>query len=187
MYKNPPLQNVQTFRHALPSQAHDRDSIISTRESGEADGAMTPTGRAVMPGHRSMSEHRRSVLSAEREIASLDGYARDSCPGCGACASGGAVLMTTAYEGGTARPAERPSRPRWAPSPGVQALRVRLARVPAAGALLRGRRRDEYSVQQLTCSVCSIRKEGVHDGSLGRRACVQQVSPPPADLSLIHI
>ena len=89
--------------------------------------------------------------------------------------------MTTAYEGSTARPAERPSRPRWAPSPGVQALRVRLARVPAAGALLRGRRRDEYSVQQLTCPVCPIRKEGVHDGSLGRRACVRQVPPPPVD------
>ena len=83
------MQNVQTFRHALPSQAHDRDSIISTRESGEADGAMTPTGRAVMPGHRSMSEYRRSVLSAEREIASLDGYARDSCPGCGGVRIGG--------------------------------------------------------------------------------------------------
>ena len=90
-------------------------------------------------------------------------------------------MMTTAYEGGTARPAERPSHPRWAPSPGVQALRVRLARVPAAGALLRERRRDEYSVQQLTCPVCPIRKEGVHDGSLGRRACVQQVPPPPVD------
>ena len=134
-----------------------------------------------MPGHRSMSEHRRSVLSAEREIASLDGYARDSCPGCGGVRIGGAVLMTTAYEGSTARLAERPSRPRWAPSPWVQALRVRLARVPAAGALLRGRRRDEYSVQQLTCPVCPIRKEGVHDGSLGRRACVRQVSPPPVD------
>ena len=134
-----------------------------------------------MPGHRSMSEHRRSVLSAEREIASLDGYARDSCPGCGGVRIGGAVLMTTAYEGSTARLAERPSRPRWAPSPWVQALRVRLARVPAAGALLRGRRRDEYSVQQLTCPVCPIRKEGVHDGSLGRRACVRQVPPPPVD------
>ena len=36
-----------------------------------------------MPGHRSMSEYRRSVLSVEREISSLDGYARDSCLGCG--------------------------------------------------------------------------------------------------------
>ena len=93
-------------------------------------------------------------------------------------------MMTTAYEGGTARPAERPSRLRWAPSPGVQALRVRLVRVPAAGALLRGRRRDEYSVQQLTCLVCSIRKEGVHDELLGRRAHVRQAPPPSAGVRL---
>ena len=30
----------------------------------------------------------------------------------------------------------------------------------------------QYSVQQLICLVCLIRKEGVHDQPLGRQVCV---------------
>lgn len=71
---------------------------------------MTPTERVVMLSRRSMCEYRRSALLAEREIAFFNGCARDFCPRCGGVHIGSAVSTATAYEGGAARPAERPSR-----------------------------------------------------------------------------
>ena len=44
-----------------------------------------------------------------------------------------------------------------------------------------GQSHASYSVQQLTYPVCPIRKEGVHDELLDRRAHVRQAPPPPAD------
>lgn len=67
-------------RYAAPS---------ATPWDGVADGSMTPAETAVMLSHRSMYEYRHSALSAEREVAFFNGYARDRCPFCGGARVGG--------------------------------------------------------------------------------------------------